>query len=153
MRGGMGPVQPSWLRLLPTRTAITSAQLALAIGVISPGVDFVPGQSPVDAVHKRLERSRLAWLSLFVTPASTEGYELTRCQIRGCETGAGGIRFSGPAVCGFHFRARIDFPKPSFHKAKCLPQRYRCVGRVLCPALVRGTCRKIFPLILRPGFR
>ena len=58
----------------------------------------VPSQSPVDAVSKRLQRSRVVLLSLFVTAAPTEGYELSRCQISTYETGEHGFRFPRPGT-------------------------------------------------------
>ena len=58
----------------------------------------VPSQSPVNVVYKRLQRSRVVCMSLFVTAASTKGYELSRCHIRTYETGGGGIRFPPPLV-------------------------------------------------------
>ena len=58
----------------------------------------IPSQSPVNAVFERLQRSRVVLLSLFVTTASTEGYELSCCQISTYETGGHGIRFPPPPL-------------------------------------------------------
>ena len=60
----------------------------------------VPSQSPVNAVCERLQRSRAVWLGLVVTAASTEGYDLTYCQIKTYETGGDGIRFPPPLYAG-----------------------------------------------------
>ena len=68
---------------------------ARPLAIVVPGV---PSQSPANAAYKRLQRSGVVWLSLFVTAASTEGYELSRCQIRTYETGGHGIRFPPPPV-------------------------------------------------------
>ena len=71
------------------------------VGVATPPacvVAGVPSQSPVNAVYKRLERSRVVWCSLVVTAVPTEGYELSRCHIKTYETGGYGIRFPPPPI-------------------------------------------------------
>ena len=67
-------------------------------GAIPPAnvVAGVPSQSPVNAVYKRLQRSRVVPCSLVVTTAPTEGYALSHCQIRTYKTGGHGIRFPPP---------------------------------------------------------
>lgn len=58
-------------------------------------VQGVRSQCPVNAVYKRLARSRTAGCSLIVTAASTEGDELNRCQIVSHETGGHGFDSPG----------------------------------------------------------
>ncbi len=50
----------------------------------------------MNAVYKRLQRSRVVWLSLLLTAAPTGGYELNRYHIRTYGTGGHGIRFPQP---------------------------------------------------------
>ncbi len=73
-------------------------------------LEVVPSQSPANAVYERLQRSRAAWLSLFATAASTEGYELNHCHVRTYETGGDGIRFPPPGK-ETHNEGRPDGPR------------------------------------------
>ena len=67
-------------------------------GIHAHAVRGVPSQSPVNAVYKRLQRSRVVWKSHVVTAAPAEAYELKRCHYSTYEAGGHGFRFPPPPI-------------------------------------------------------
>lgn len=114
-------------------------------GAYPPLVASVPSQSPLSAVYKRLEGSRVVWLSLFVTAASAEGYELNPCQIRTYETGGDGIRFPPlPSPAGVAKR----WPAPDANSRLPFQLRRRCSGPPNAPIPPSGCQSTIRPVCI-----